>query len=254
MGVIYKITNTINKKVYIGQTMQAAQNRWSVHKSRAKNKNFSTHLYNGIRKYGIENFDFEIIEQCSDNNLDKRERYWIQYYNSYIDGYNETIGGQDSKRMFFYEDICSQLLKGIDKEEVAKHFHCDPKTVYNASMAILGKNPSEIKQENFDNIVKDLYVNKNYNMGQIQRKFGVSHDKVKRSLIRSNVQIKNASESVITHKTKTVIQYDLDDNIIGKYLGVINASKATGVPRNSISNCVNGKGKTAYGYKWKYQE
>lgn len=47
-----------------------------------------------INKYGIENFTFEIIEECSEEQLNNRERYWIAYYDTYHNGYNRTVGGE----------------------------------------------------------------------------------------------------------------------------------------------------------------
>jgi hypothetical protein len=50
-------------------------------------------LSRAIRKYGIDNFSFNIIEECKQNQLNERERYWIAYYNTFYDGYNQTLGG-----------------------------------------------------------------------------------------------------------------------------------------------------------------
>lgn len=71
---IYKIENLINHKCYIGQSVKIEQ-RWKNHKITAKNlndKNYDNPLYRAIRKYGIENFSFEIIEECSVNELNNR--------------------------------------------------------------------------------------------------------------------------------------------------------------------------------------
>lgn len=52
-------------------------------------------LYKAFKKYGLENFQWEIIEECPENKLKEREIYWIAYYNTYNDRehYNETPGG-----------------------------------------------------------------------------------------------------------------------------------------------------------------
>lgn len=96
---IYKITNQINQKVYIGQA-QDIQRRWRNHRRDAKNctdpKNLKNPLYQDIRKYGINNFIFEIIEICSLEELNDKERYWISYYDSFHNGYNRTEGGQNA--------------------------------------------------------------------------------------------------------------------------------------------------------------
>ena len=87
---IYKITNLINGKIYIGQS-RFIQRRFDKHKSEAKNNN-PLPLYNAIRKYGIDNFKFEIIEECLPDELNNRETYYMFFYNSFVpNGYNIKI-------------------------------------------------------------------------------------------------------------------------------------------------------------------
>lgn len=88
---IYKITNKITDQVYIGQSVHI-ERRWQEHSGRFQ-YGYSK-LYQAMQEYGIENFAFEIIEKCEATELDKKERYWIKYYNSYKKGYNSTPGGQ----------------------------------------------------------------------------------------------------------------------------------------------------------------
>lgn len=89
---IYKITNLINNKVYIGQSIDIKQ-RWYNHLHHHQHLK-DLPLYRAFKKYGITNFTFNIIEECNVQDLDEREKYWIQYYNSYNNGYNMTTGGQ----------------------------------------------------------------------------------------------------------------------------------------------------------------
>ena len=100
---IYKITNLINNKVYIGQSVDIKQ-RWNSHKRQSiiPNKEYNKYLYRAFRKYGIENFNFEILEECSREKLDEKEHYYIILYNSNNDqyGYNET-GGYDQPQYGF---------------------------------------------------------------------------------------------------------------------------------------------------------
>ena len=88
---IYKITNIQNNKVYIGQTIRPVKDRFNRHINDALNNIIDTHFARAIRKYGRENFQIEIIDTAqSQNELSEKERYWIQYYNSVKEGYNET--------------------------------------------------------------------------------------------------------------------------------------------------------------------
>lgn len=93
---IYKITNLINNKLYIGQAKNI-QDRWYEHCLEAASNRKNQHLYNAMRKYGINNFKIEPIEGPIEN-YNEREIYWIAYYNTYLDktkGYNMTPGGDE---------------------------------------------------------------------------------------------------------------------------------------------------------------
>jgi len=95
---IYKVTNKINGKVYIGQSVDIGK-RWSQHMT-AKD---DIYFHKAIQKYGVENFEWEVIEQCKKKDLDEREIYWIEYYDSFNKGYNCTKGG-DSGPVLHGED------------------------------------------------------------------------------------------------------------------------------------------------------
>ena len=92
---IYKFTNLINGKIYVGQSRNI-ERRYKDHLNRAKNNFASNNEYNtlihkAIRKYGVENFSFEILEECSIKELNNKEEYWINYYNS-KDNYVGALG------------------------------------------------------------------------------------------------------------------------------------------------------------------
>ena len=88
---IYKIVNTLNNKCYIGQSINI-QNRLIAHTM----KSAGQYIDKSIQYYGKENFTFEVIEKCSTDKLNEKEIYWIAHFNSYYDGYNQTLGGQNS--------------------------------------------------------------------------------------------------------------------------------------------------------------
>ena len=88
---IYKITNIQNNKVYIGQTIRPVKDRFNRHINDALNNIIDTHFARAIRKYGKNNFQIKIIDNAKNQEeLNQKERYWIQYYNSIKEGYNET--------------------------------------------------------------------------------------------------------------------------------------------------------------------
>lgn len=99
MAYIYKIINDINDKIYIGQTSFSLNKRFQEHISEVK-KNFKNRpLYSAMKKYGIEHFHIELIEETE--NPEEREIYWINYYNSYHNGYNATLGGEGRRFISF---------------------------------------------------------------------------------------------------------------------------------------------------------
>ena len=99
MGIIYKATNIVNGKVYIGQTTKNFKKYIQGHlisalKNKDKNRKY---FYNAIRKYGIDTFYFEIIDEAySKTELNDKEKEWIWLYysNNYKFGYNMTKGGE----------------------------------------------------------------------------------------------------------------------------------------------------------------
>lgn len=96
---IYKITNQVNGKCYIGQSINIAR-RWRDHKKASSDASYNAYdsvLHKAFRKYGIENFSFEVLEECSQESLNAKEIYWINYFNSDDSqkGYNLTPGGDN---------------------------------------------------------------------------------------------------------------------------------------------------------------
>lgn len=103
IGGIYMIRNIENNKVYIGSSCKSngIKKRWLVHICALnKNKHHNQHLQNAWNKYGKENFEFTIVEKCSDDILIIREQSWINYYNSMNAkyGYNLKEAGSRGKR------------------------------------------------------------------------------------------------------------------------------------------------------------
>lgn len=133
-GVIYKITNLINNKVYIGQTVQPLEQRWRQHCY----KKGCIYMHNAILKYGKENFSKEIIEyDVPVNELNNKETFWIKHYKSYIRdfGYNILIEGGHGRRglsKLSNEQIWNLLdlyFRGVTYTELGKRFNMHRKSV-----------------------------------------------------------------------------------------------------------------------------
>lgn len=134
---IYKFQNLQNGKIYIGQSVDI-ERRYKDHINRAKNKNsaeYNSSLHCAIRKYGLDNFSFVVLEECNKNLLNEREQYWIKYYNSYKDGYNETTGGNSQEATKkFTDDLISLIQKLLQDTNITyEELH----NSYNISLGLL---------------------------------------------------------------------------------------------------------------------
>jgi group I intron endonuclease len=99
MRYVYIITNQVNRKVYVGQSKDP-KGRKAGH-WRGARKNAKGHLYDAMRKHGLENFTFQIIEECTDDLIDERESWWIAHHDSInpSKGYNKESGGHANKTL-----------------------------------------------------------------------------------------------------------------------------------------------------------
>ena len=129
MGYIYKITNNINGKVYIGKTTKTVEERWKGH---LKKKNYKKNkFYNALNKYGIDNFTIEEIEECDDDLLNEQEIYWINFYNSYENGYNSTGGGDGGIKItpIKIKQIIELYQQGFSITDISKKLHSSIETI-----------------------------------------------------------------------------------------------------------------------------
>lgn len=135
LGTIYIITNSINSKVYIGQTIQPLTKRWEEHCRIACSKNEANMVIKkAIFKYGKENFIIKELEKCAIEDLDKREIYYIDLYNSYNNGYNSTkggkFGGKPLKLTPKQQKLCIDLYKSeVSLRYIAKVLNVDKGTI-----------------------------------------------------------------------------------------------------------------------------
>lgn len=127
MAYIYKITNDINGKIYIGKTERTPGIRFKEHCRDYRNKSHESRpLYKAMEKYGVEHFHCEIIEQT--DYPEEREKYWIEYYQSFKVGYNATLGG-DGKSYIDYDLIISTYNEIKNIRKVSKLLSIDEGTI-----------------------------------------------------------------------------------------------------------------------------
>jgi len=263
---IYKITNLINNKVYIGKTSRTVKERFEEHLQASKKD--TRPLYNAMRKYGVENFKVKIIEVCSSNEeANEREMYWIKKYNSFVEfensnGYNCTLGGD------------GMPLIDIDLMEVVKHYLEHKNTAYTAEYfevssvtvrRILYRFNIEIQDYNNE---KTIVMIKN---GKIIKKFNSIADAYR--FLGESPRKKNIYNALNTgrrafgyhwkylncEKTKlnkrTIVMRKNGKNI--KYFSThtdaylyLNKS----IKSRNITKVLNGELKTAFGFEWGYAD
>lgn len=135
MTGIYKITNKINNKSYIGQSKNIKY-RWKNEKNDAYNSNSESYNYplsRAFRKYGLNNFTFEVLEECNIEDLDKREQYYIDLFDSIQNGYNQvnvTQGGTNLEPAIV-EQIRQELLfnKNDSTEKIGQKYNVSGRTI-----------------------------------------------------------------------------------------------------------------------------
>lgn len=277
MGIIYKITNTENGKMYIGQTIQRLSDRWAEHKKNFSSLQDNMVIHKAMYKYGEEKFIIEEIERCDNELLDEREIFWIAFYNTYHNGYNSTPGGQNAPR-YDYELLKSKWDEGKTIELICAETNIDRHTVAKA-LKTYGISELDIKTRALGRPVCQYSLN-----GEFIKQYD-SLSAATRALTNSNniSNIRSACDKthpsaygflwqyaddttpileLVSHFQRTgkglqkiVEQYDLDGNFIREYASCREAARSIGAPYHvGISSCCIGKQRTAYGYKWKYKE
>lgn len=212
MGYIYKVTNKINNKIYIGQTIFSLEERWYRHQIKAKLDKTNNKFYNAINKYGIKNFYPEVIEECPEEELDNREKYWITYYDSYNNGYNSTLGGEGTI-LYNHNEILKKLKNNPCLCEVAKEMGC-----------CIGIVRKIARQYNISTLDGPVIIQQH--LGQKVGQFDKKTDK----LLNTFTTVREAARWCFDNN------YSKDKRCNGTH----------------INQVCQGKRKTAYGFKWKY--
>lgn len=131
-GLIYIIKNDVNNKVYIGQTTTDIHTRFNQHCKKSTIKNRHYKLYNAIKKYGKNHFYCEILESnVPISQLNNKEIYYIEQYDSYYKGYNSTKGGDGRTINKHYEEkqIIEMYKNGKSLNEIAKLYNVSSATI-----------------------------------------------------------------------------------------------------------------------------
>lgn len=247
---IYCIENLLDHKKYIGQSVNLKK-RLSKHLYELKNnRHFNDHLQQAWNKYGEENFKIFILDYCEKDELDKKEIYYIDLYNTMNRdyGYNKDSGGNKCKTR--NEESCDKMRtywkehgganKGLlQATEQAKK----PVVQYTKNGEIISEFDSIMEASkqtgiNFRNISSACTGTHKTSFGFVWRFKGDDFDKFK---VKDDIKTR-----------KVVRQYDLDEKFIKEYPSLSDVSKQTDFNFKNVSQVCNGKRKSAYGYIWKF--
>jgi len=222
---IYKTTNLINGKIYIGQHYGIRKNYLGS----------GTLLLKSIKEYGRENFSNEILEYCEKlEHLDDREKFWIKELDSTNPdiGYNIAIGGTGIDTKIANKILTGRKLSETHKENICKA-HAD---VSGEKNPMYGKKHTEetilkIKQKN-----KEWYENVGYSEEQI-----------------INMKIRSKGRNNSNYNPTSILQYDMNDIFIEEWKDLLSL-KENGFNSKLISRVCRGQRKTAFGFKWKFKD
>lgn len=213
---IYIIRNTINDKVYIGQTKLSLKERFTRHVSDSKRNEKKWHrpLYSAMRKYGEDKFYIELIEDCDSDLADIKEIYWIKQYNSNNEnGYNATIGGK-TYEPYDYDYVAELIIAGYTTREIMQKIGCCKQLVYRvANMRDLiingGKHNQIVAQYSLNN----EFLNQFESVGEASRYI--------KNLINTDTEVdtirKNISKKCRSDK------YNIAYNFIWKFINTCDA-------------------------------
>ena len=225
VGIIYGWYCTVTDKWYIGQTVNP-EKRFNCHIDRAINKKDKTYFYNSIRKYGLENFVYCVLEEnVLRENLNMREMGWIEYYDSFYCGYNMTAGGNQTIFSEEFKEKMSEANKGRIPWNKGKHGIYSEETLKKLSESLKGK--------------PGYWTNKHLS------------EETKKKLSESLKGKPSWQKGKPSYNRKPVSKYDLNGNFIKKYNCITDALKEN--PKaGHIGEVCNGYRKQTGGFIWKY--
>lgn len=266
MGVIYKITNSINDKVYIGQTSRSLKERWSEHLTTNKRRDLP--LYRAFDKYGKEKFQIEVIEECENSLLNEKEVFWINYFDSYHNGYNASPGGESPTSLSKKEtDIFIVKWKeGKTLTQIKEETGHSIKTIRTylvqngiSEDAFLSRSNylRTLSKKEFSDKEKQLILSlfkEGYSFSKISKENHFSSERVL-NFLKENFSEEEINQNSKRKKTleKPFYQYSLDGALLKKYTSKHELKNTFTLSQiKCIQNCCRGAKKTAYGYKWSY--
>lgn len=198
-GFIYKVTNKVNGKSYIGQTRNTVEFRWRQHYKAKDNKYF----HRAIQKYGKENFEIITLEKCEVEKLNDREIFYINKYDTFNNGYNLTKGDStytpnkkclngyievDDK----YEEIKGMYLAGYSTAKISCLYnvdrHCISNILKSLGVKVRKSEKININAQEFEELVSKYQTG--YSLKSLAKEYGCTDVGLKEYLQKRGIDIK----------------------------------------------------------------
>ena len=205
---IYKIENLNNGKIYIGQSNDI-ERRFYEHKTKGKTSRIPLDVE--IQKEGVSSFSYTVVEECSTEELNQKETYWINFYQSNIKGYNKNeggfsnlIGGQNPKAKLTEEDVI-KIRQAYAEHKKQKDVYEEYKDIISFSYfqnLWQGRSWSHIMPEVFTEENKQYYIYQNSNGGN-----GASAKFTDEEVINIRKRYVNESAKTIYEDYKNRVSY-----------------------------------------------
>lgn len=225
---VYCYKNLINGKIYVGRTKdlkkRKREHEWCYSHD---NNRYNKYLYKEMRIYGLNNFEYSVLEYCDESKLDEREMYYVSLFDSSNEdkGYNLNRGGRtgnlnQSKRVYKVDIKTKNVIdEYISIGEAAKENNLFITGIWSVCVGKASQSGGYYwcYADEYENFVFKKPVKKG-------------------------------------HSERPVYQIDKSDNIVAEYESVREASISLGRKKSAIRNCLAHLSETAYGYKWEYKE
>ena len=255
MGLIYKIQNKNNGKIYIGQTAMTLKALIAKHKEVVPTSD--CHIHRAIRKYGWDSFDIDIVEdQIPNEQLNNREIYWIDYYNSFEEGYNMNRGGNG--RLVSEAEVLELWEEGNTITDITNKLPTKKDTVRQIlnEHGVTSNDIQHRKAIHRQLQIDYNYIRKLWEEGKTTREIRALNGNIGQGLllkIFDEIGISTEERAKRQHKAKEVHQYSLDGTYMATYESATIAGERLGINPYQIRAACSRKQKTSGGYIWKYQ-
>lgn len=253
---IYMIRNLINDKKYIGQSVDI-ERRFKEHKNRMFYTEYETCFYRALKKYGIENFSFEILEICKKEEMDEKEKEYIQKFKTYVkeNGYNFTTGGKGYSGEFTEEHKQKLAASKTGVKNPLYNKTPSKETLLKRSLALKGKKKPDSFKEKMSIIHKGKIISEETREKLRNANLGKKHSEETKEKMRGRtfVHSEEAKEKIKEKLSKPRLQYTLENVFIKEFSSAKQAQEETHINEKNISACCNNKRKSAGGYIWKFK-